>query len=97
MFLRNYLNEFNYGLLYSNYDEEYIESIDEEHFNNVYSLLCKYHFYFIRDIIVNYLEIFELELDKIEKTILDLKNKLGDKFVYVIGNDMRYLNAFFED
>jgi len=97
MFLRNYLNEFNYGLLYSNYEEEYLESIDEKHFKDVYSLLCKYHFYFIKDIIVNYLEIFELELQKVEQKILELKNKLGDKFVYIIGNDMRYLNVFLED
>ena len=69
----------------------------KEHFKNVYSLLCKYNFYFIKDIIVNYLEIFELELNKIEETILKLKNTLGDKFVYIIGNDMRYLNTFLED
>lgn len=97
MFLRNYLNDFNYGLLYSNYEEDYLDSLDEEHFRNVYSLLCKYNFYFIKDIIVNYLEIFELELNKIEETILKLKNTLGDKFVYIIGNDMRYLNTFLED
>lgn len=97
MFLRNYLNDFYYGILYSNYDEEYLESLDEEHFKNVYGLFCKYNFYFIKDIIINYLEIFELELDEIEEKILMLKKSLGDKFVYIVGNDMRYLNIFFED
>lgn len=97
MFLRNYLNDFNYGLLYSNYEEEYLESLDEDHFRKVYSLFCKYNFYFLNDIIVNYLEIFELAVSKIETTIFKLRNMLGDKFVYIIGNDMRYLNAFIQD
>lgn len=96
MFFRNYLNDFNYGLLYNNYEEEYLESIDENNFKNIYKLFCQYNFYFIKDIIVNYLEIFELDKEDVEKKILFLKDKLGDKFNYIIGNDMRYLNIFLE-
>lgn len=97
MFLNKYLSEFNYELLLDNYEEYYLLSLDEEHFKNVYNLLKKYHFYFIEDVIVNYLEVFELEIDDIEKKILSLKKELGDKFVYIIGNDLRYLNKFLED
>ena len=97
MFIKKYLDDFNFELLCDNYEEYYLESLSEEHFKLVYDLFFKYHFYCINDIIVNYLELFELELFKLEKNILKLKQLLGDKFIYIIGNDLRYLNYLFED
>lgn len=94
MFLRCYLNDFNYELLCDNYEEEYLNSLDEKHFKSVYDMFRKYNFYFVEDIIINYLEIFELDLNKIEETILMLKETLGERFVYIIGNDIQHMNAF---
>ena len=38
--------------------------------------------------------IFELDSGCVEKEILKLKEKLGTKYIYLIGNDMRYLSEF---
>ena len=97
MFLHNYLDDFEYEFLIDNYEDYYLNSLNEKHFIEVYNLFQKYNFYFVNDIIINYLELFELELEKIEKNILNLKKSLGDKFIYIIGNDLRYLKYLFKD
>ncbi len=96
MFLSKYLDDFSFEEVLDNYNFEFICQLDEENFVNIYNLLKKYNFYFINDIIVNYLEIFTLNYEIVEQGILSLKEKLGDKFVYIIGNDMRYLNELLD-
>jgi len=94
MFLKMYLSDFNYNLLLEKYTDLYINSLDENNFRDVYLVFKKHNFYFIEDIIINYLEIFELDSNYVEKEILKLKEKLGAKYIYLIGNDMRYLSEF---
>jgi len=92
MFLEKYLSEVYYELVLSNYNYEYLESLDEKNFLKIYRLLEKYKFYFIEDIILKYLEIFEMEYNDVEEKIIELREKLGNNFVYIIGNDMSYLD-----
>ena len=92
MFIKKYLSDFKYNLLIEKYTNLYINSLNEKNFIDVYLVFKKYNFYFIEDIIVNYLEIFELDSDYVEKEIQILKEKLGTKYVYIIGNDMKYLS-----
>lgn len=96
MFLDKYLNEIYLGMLYEKYDEWYLNQLDEDKFNKIYNMFKKYNFYFIEDIIINYLELFEYDVDILEGNILKLKNKLGDNFVFEIGNNLRYLDELLE-
>lgn len=91
MFLEKYVNKFYLDLIYYNYDEGYLNSLDESNFVSIYNLLKENKFYFIDDIILKYLEIFELEYDDVNNGLINLRNKLGENFVYIIGNDMSYL------
>ena len=97
MFLDKYLDNFYYDLVYDNYDSSYLERLDENNFRDIYNIFSKYNFYFINDIILNYMELFEMEPNNVEKGILKLREKLGNDFVYIIGNDMKYLNEIIED
>lgn len=92
MFLKEYLNKIYLSLLIDKYEENYLNSLDQEKFLKIYNLLKKYKFYFIEDIIITYLELFELEETKVEQEIINLKEKLGDNFVYLIGNDLSILS-----
>ncbi|MDD5979632.1 MAG: hypothetical protein PUC23_00785 [bacterium] len=58
MFLEKYLNEFYFDMVLYNYEESYLNSIDEENFIKIYEVFKKYSFYYINDIILKYLEIF---------------------------------------
>ena len=92
MFLDKYLDNFYYDMVYGNYDSSYLEGLDESNFVAVYNVFSKYNFYFINDIILNYIELFEMNPEDVEKGILKLKDKLGYDYVYIIGNDMKYLD-----
>ncbi len=92
MFLEKYLNSTYIDLIYDNYEEDYLNSLDENNFNKIYSLLKKYDFYFIQDIILNYLELFELDEKYVETAIKEVKNSLGDNFVKQIGQNMRLID-----
>ena len=96
MFIKKYLNDTYFNLLLDNYEIEYLKSFNEEHFIAVYELLKKYNFYFIDDIILNYLEIFGLSLDDIKMKITEMKNKYGDNFIYIIGQNLSLLNNYFD-
>ena len=96
MFLDKYLDNFYYDLVYDNYDSSYLEGLDENNFLSVYNIFSKYNFYFVNDIILNYIELFEMEPENVENGILSLKEKLGNDFVYIIGNDMKYLNEIID-
>ena len=56
MFIKKYLNDIKYKLLFDVYDLDYIYSLDEENFCKIYNLFKMYDFYFIDDIVLNYLE-----------------------------------------
>ena len=96
MFLEKYLDEFYYNMVLDNYEYEYLKTLDEDNFKEVYNLLKKYNFYFINDIILNYIEIFELDTKLLEEKINILKEELGDNYLYIIGNNMRYLETLLE-
>ena len=96
MFLNKYLNYTYLDLIYSNYEEDYINLLDEENFNKIYILLKKYKFYFIDDIILNYLELFEIEEKYVEYAICRIKSVLGDNFVEQIGKNMTIIDKIIE-
>lgn len=91
MFLNKYINEFYLNLIYDNYEEDFINSLDEKNFIKISNLFKNNNFYFINDIYLNYLEIFNLDYEEIFNKLEILKNKLGNNYNYIIGNDMRYL------
>ena len=96
MFLDKYLNSTYLNLLFSNYDEEYINLLDEDNFNKVYVLLKNNNFYFIDDIILNYLELFEIEEKYVRLAITDIKSVIGNNFVEQIGKNMTLIDKIIE-
>ena len=96
MFLDKYLNSIYLDLVYSNYDEDYINLIDEDNFNKVYTLLQNNNFYFIDDIILNYLELFEIEEKYVQLAISNIKSILGEDFVRQIGKNMTLIDKVIE-
>ena len=97
MFLESYLDDTYYDLVINNYKYEYLENINKENFKLVYDILTKYNFDYIEDIILNYIELFELEPNYVEEKIVELIDKLGDNYVRIIGNDMRYFTIIIDE
>ena len=91
MWLKRYIDENKYILLLSSYDVSYLNNIDYNKFIKVYNVFKANNFYFIDDIILNYLEIFEIDDNIVRNKLMILKRSLGENYVYLIGNDMRLL------
>lgn len=97
MFYKNYLDDYYYEQLINNYDINYLKNLDEDNFKRVYDIFIKYNFYFVEDIIENYLELFELDSSFIENKIKQLALELGPNYVYIIGDDLSLLNKLEND
>jgi len=96
MFISKYVNDFYFDLIVHEYEEQYLNSLDKENFSKIYTVFKDNGFYFIEDIILKYLEIFSMDYDDVFKGIKLLKEKLGNNFVSIVGNDMNYLNTLLE-
>lgn len=92
MFISKYVNNFYFDLIVHEYEEQYLNSLDEHNFSKIYNLFKDNGFYFIEDIILKYLEIFSMDYDDVFEGIKLFKEKLGDNFVNIIGNDITHLD-----
>lgn len=92
MFLNKYLNDTYLELIYSNYDLNYVNGIDKENFDEVYNYLKNNNFYFIDDIVLNYLELFTIGKKYIELAINDVKKIIGNDYINKIGHDMKVID-----
>ncbi len=92
MFLEKYVNGVYLDLIYSNYDNNYLNMLDENNFKEVYKLLKENNIYYLDDIIVNYLELFEIEPRYLSLALNDLKNIIGNYYIEIIGNNMTLLD-----
>ena len=96
MFIEKYVDKLYFAIICSNYSEDFICGLDEVNFFKIYKIFRKYGFYFIDDIILNYLEVFEMDAKDVEEEIIKLRDKLGNNFVKIIGNNMTYLSKIIE-
>ena len=97
MFLEKYLDKFYLDLIYDNYEDFYLRELDEINFIEIYNLFKKYNFYYINDIVLAYLDLFMLDKEIVEKGIIKLKEKLGDNFIFIIGNNLSYLREIYDE
>lgn len=96
MFIKNYVKDYYWNLIYDNYDEEYLLGLNKDNFEMVYRTLVDNNFYFIDDVILNYLELFEINSKSIEKALNEIKELIGDKYVFLIGKDLSLLNKIMD-
>lgn len=96
MFLNKYVNEVYYEMILDEYDFGYLSTLNEEQFKKVYNLFKEYGFCYMEDIILRYLEIFELDDEEVREKLGDLKIELGDNFIYIISNHLSLLDSILE-
>ena len=96
MIFDRYLNDTYLDILYSNYNLDYLKSIDISNFIEIYNLLKSKGFYFIEDIIINYMDIFELDKECLNKVLTYLESKLGRDYIKKIGHNMTILDKIID-
>ena len=86
MIFDKYLNDTYLDILYSNYNLDYLKSIDSNNFIEIYNLLKSKGFYFIEDIIINYMDIFELDSYYLNKVLTYLEDKIYKQEICIKHN-----------
>lgn len=92
MFLQKYLNDVEYDLLLNKYDEEFISNINEEKFEINYGYLVNQKIFFVNDLVLRYLEIFNFDNSIIVNTIYELEKKYGKDYRFLVGNNISLFN-----
>ena len=96
MIFDKYLNDTYLDILYSNYNLDYLKSIDSSNFIEIYNLLKGKGFYFIEDIIINYMDMFELDSYYLNKVLTYLESKMGKDYIKKIGHNMTILDKIID-
>ena len=91
MFFNQYLNEIYMSMLTDKYEEQYLMNFDENNFKEIYLLLKQAGFYYLEDIILYYLELFECDKEKVEINLSLVQEELGNNYVSIIGKDLSLL------
>jgi len=97
VFLQKYISEENYECILEEYNDKFLSTLNEKQFLEVCSILKRNNIYCIEDIIVNFLELFTLEVSDLEKRITKLKEQLGKNYNFIIGSDLRFVNLLLEE
>lgn len=90
-FLQNYLSEYNLDSLYTIYDEELINSVEEKNFLKIIQYLIKNNIDFIEDIVVSYLDLFLIDYDVFVEKFEILKVKYGSNISNKISHNLQIL------
>lgn len=88
MFLDKYLDDLRLKILYTNYNEDYLNSLEESSFEEVYTLLKEKGFYYTNDIILNYLELFTIDKKYVEKSLNEISSLIKDNYIEYLGKNM---------
>ena len=88
MFLDKYLDDLRLKILYTNYNEDYLNSLEESSFEEVYTLLKEKGFYYTQDIILNYLELFTIDKKYVEKSLNEIASLIKDNYIEYLGKNM---------
>lgn len=88
MFLDKYLDDLRLKILYTNYNEDYLNSLEESSFEEIYTLLKEKGFYYTNDIILNYLELFTIDKKYVEKSLNEISSLIKENYVEYLGKNM---------
>lgn len=88
MFLEKYLDDVYYQIVLEEYDERYLRMLDEKNFQDIYFLLKERNCYFVEDVIIKYLELFELDRQSVEYALDEMRKYLGEEYMRYMGKDM---------
>lgn len=92
--MKNILDIELYNKLLNEYGEEYLNELDLNLFAINYKYLLKEGFYFIDDILIKNLWIFQFNNDSLKEVINMLKNDYGDNYVDIICKDLSIFDKY---
>ena len=91
------LDNIDIKILRENFDDEIISQLKEENVSKIYNYLINNGIYYAKDIFISQVDLFLIEYDTFVEKFEKLKNKLGDNYVDVLGEDCSLIDIMYED
>ena len=79
MIFERYLDDTYLKLLYDNYEDYYLKSIDEDVFEKIYGLLLEKGITCINDLIIYYIEAFNIDYECMKKALDNLDDNFNER------------------
>ena len=93
----NFLDDIDIKILKENYDLNLLDKIDGDNITKIFKYLNKNGVYYIKDLLLNSLDLFLLPSDEFINRFEKLKYKLGVDFVERLGEDTSLIEYMYND
>lgn len=91
------LNNIDIKVLKENFDDEIILQLDNQNVNKIYNYLINLGVYYAKDIFISQVDLFLLDYDLFVEKFGKLKQKLGENYIDMLGEDSSLINIMYED
>ena len=91
------LDNIDIKVLRENFDDEIISQLDEENVCKIYNYLINLGVYYAKDIFLSQVDLFLLDNNLFMEKFEKLKEKLGDNYIELLGDDCSLIDIMYED
>ena len=91
------LDSIDIKILKENFDENIIGRLDSENVSKIYNYLINSGVYYAKDIFISQADLFLLDYEVFVLKFEKLKNKLGNDYVDMLGEDCSLIDVMYEE
>ena len=91
------LDNIDIKVLKENFDEEILSQLDEQNISKIYNYLINLGVYYAKDIFISQADLFLLDYDLFVEKFEKLKQKLGENYIDMLGEDCSLIDIMYED
>lgn len=90
------LDNIDIKILNENFDDYILSQLDKDNVIKIYSYLIKEGIYYAKDIFISQADLFLLDYDLFVEKFEKLKNKLGDNYIEMLGDDCSLIDIMYD-
>ena len=91
------LDNIDIKVLKENFDDEILSQLDEQNISKIYNYLIDLGVYYAKDIFISQTDLFLLNYDLFVEKFEKLKQKLGENYIDMLGEDCSLIDIMYED
>ena len=91
------LDNIDKKILRENFDDEIISQLDEQNVSKIYNYLINLGVDYAKDIFISQADLFLLDYNLFVEKFEKLKNKLGENYIDMLGEDCSLIDIMYED
>lgn len=91
------LDNIDIKVLKENFDDEIISQLDNRNVNKIYNYLINLGIYYAKDIFISQADLFLMDYDLFVEKFEKLKQKLGNNYIDMLGEDCSLIDIMYEN